>query len=87
LERWTTIYDVFWEKDPVKTLIEIEGIYEYKIHDYDTFLNNRHSGYHSGRQTGDTLTFIKHSGPFVHAFALAHVKTGEKKHLAEVRHD
>jgi uncharacterized protein YyaL (SSP411 family) len=65
----------------VKTLHEIEGIYEYKIHDYKTFLNNRHSGYFGGRETSDSLTFIKHSGLFAHAFALAHVKTGEKKYL------
>ncbi|MFN0170599.1 MAG: hypothetical protein ACKV22_29610, partial [Bryobacteraceae bacterium] len=81
LERWTTIYDVFWDKDPAKTLIEIEGIHEYKIHDYKTFVNNRHSSYYGGRQTSDTLTFIKHSGLFAHAFSLAHVKTGERKYL------
>jgi uncharacterized protein YyaL (SSP411 family) len=81
LERWTTIYDVFWEKDPEKTLVEIEAIYEYKIHDRETFMNNRHSDYFAGRTTSDTLTFSKHSGLFAHAFAFLHSKTGEPKHL------
>jgi uncharacterized protein YyaL (SSP411 family) len=81
LDRWTTIYDVFWEKDPAKTLTEIESIYEYKVHDRETFLFNRHSDYYSGRRTSDTLTFIKHSGLFVHAFSLAFSKTGDKKYL------
>lgn len=81
LERWTTIYDVFWEKDPAKTLTEIESIYEYKVHDPETFIFNRHSDYFSGRKTSDTLTFVKHSGLFVHAFALAFSKTGEARHL------
>jgi uncharacterized protein YyaL (SSP411 family) len=81
LDRWTTIYDVFWQKDPAKTLTEIESIYEYKVHDPKTFLFNRHSDYYSGRRTSDTLTFVKHSGLFVHAFSLAYSKTGEKKYL------
>lgn len=81
LDRWTTIYDVTWQKSPEKTLNEIEAIYEYKIHDSETFINNRHSDYFAGRRTGDTLTFIKHSGLFAHAFAFLHSKTGEKKHL------
>jgi len=81
LERWTTIYDLLWPKSPDKTLAEIEAIYEYKIHDPDTFINNRHSDYYSGRVTSDTLTFIKHSGLFAHAFTFAYVKTGDAKHL------
>ena len=81
LERWTTIYDVFWEKDPAKTLTEIESIYEYKVHDPETFIFNRHSDYFSGRKTSDTLTFVKHSGLFVHAFAFAFAKTGEARYL------
>lgn len=85
LERWTTIYDIFWEKDPAKTLNEIEGIYEYKIHDYNTFVFNRHSGYYGGRTASSILTFIKHSGLFVHAFALAYVKTGDKKYAGWAR--
>jgi uncharacterized protein YyaL (SSP411 family) len=80
LERWTTIYDVMWEKDPEKTKTEIEAIYEYKIHDYDTFICNRHSDYYSGRSF-DLYTFIKHTGLFAHAFAFLHSKTGESKHL------
>ena len=58
-----------WEKSPEKTQAEIEAIYEYKIIDYETFINNRHSDYFSGRRTGDVLTFVKHSGLFAHAFA------------------
>ena len=81
LERWTTIYDVLWEKDPQKTLGEIEAIYEYKIHDRETFINNRHSDYFAGRTTGDTLTFSKHSGLFAHAFAFLHSKTSDSKYL------
>ena len=81
LERWTTIYDVFWDKDPAKTLGEIEAIYEYKIHDRETFMNNRHSDYFAGRTTSDTLTFSKHSGLFAHAFAFLHSKTSEPKYL------
>jgi uncharacterized protein YyaL (SSP411 family) len=81
LERWTTIYDLFWEKDPAKTLTEVESIYEYKVHDPETFLFNRHSDYFSGRKTSDTLTFVKHSGLFVHAFSFAFSKTGEPKYL------
>lgn len=81
LERWTTIYDITWHKSPEKTLNEIEAIYEYKIHDPQTFINNRHSDYFAGRRTGDTLTFIKHSGLFAHAFAFLYSKTGDKKHL------
>jgi uncharacterized protein YyaL (SSP411 family) len=81
LERWTTIYDVTWEKSPEKTLNEIEAIFEYKIHDPETFINNRHSDYFAGRKTGDTLTFIKHSGLFAHAFAFLYAKTGDRKHL------
>ena len=81
LDRWTTIYDVLWEKDAAKTLTEIESIYEYKVHDPKTFLFNRHSDYFSGRRTSDTLTFIKHSGLFVHAFSLAFSKTGDGKYL------
>jgi uncharacterized protein YyaL (SSP411 family) len=81
LERWTTIYDVFWEKDAAKTLAEIEAIYEYKIHDRETFINNRHSDYFAGRTTSDTLTFSKHSGLFAHAFAFLHSKTGDPRHL------
>ena len=85
LERWTTIYDLFWPKSPEKTLAEIEALYEYKIHDPQTFLNNRHSDYYSGRVTSDTLTFAKHSGLFAHAFALAYSKTGEGKYLEWAR--
>ena len=81
LERWTTIYDVTWQKDQEKTLNEIEAIFEYKIHDPETWINNRHSDFYAGRRTGDTLTFIKHSGLFAHAFAFLHSKTGDKKHL------
>ncbi|PYV14645.1 MAG: hypothetical protein DMG07_11580 [Acidobacteria bacterium] len=78
-ERWTTIYDLFWPKSPEKTLAEIEAVYDYKIHDPETFINNRHSDYYSGRVTGDTLTFIKHSGLFAHAWTFAHSKTGDPK--------
>ncbi|HUQ95464.1 MAG TPA: hypothetical protein VM120_27540 [Bryobacteraceae bacterium] len=85
LDRWTTIYDIFWEKDAQKTLGEIEAIYEYKIHDKETFLNNRHSGYFSGRITRDTLTFSKHSGLFAHAFAFLHSKTKDPKYLTWAR--
>jgi hypothetical protein len=81
LERWTTIYDVMWEKSPEKTQAEIEAIYEYKIIDYETFTNNRHSDYFSGRRTGDVLTFVKHSGLFAHAFAFLYSKTKEPKYL------
>ena len=81
LERWTTIYDVTWQKDQEKTLNEIEAIFEYKIHDPETWINNRHSDYFAGRRTGDTLTFIKHSGLFAHAFAFLYSKTSDKKHL------
>lgn len=85
LERWTTIYDVMWQKDQEKTLNEIEAIFEYKIHDPETWINNRHSDYFAGRRTGDTLTFIKHSGLFAHAFAFLYSKTNEKKHLEWAR--
>ena len=85
LDRWTTIYDLMWEKSPEKTLAEIEAIYEYKIIDYETFTNNRHSDYYSGRRTGDVLTFVKHSGLFAHAFAFLHSKTGESKYLQWAR--
>src|SRR5581483_8091380 len=68
-----------------KTLAEIDAIYEYKIHDPETFLNNRHSDYYAGRVTSDTLTFVKHSGLFAHAFTFAHVQTGEPKYLAWAR--
>jgi uncharacterized protein YyaL (SSP411 family) len=81
LERWTTIYDLFWPKSAEKTLNEIDALYEYKIHDPKTFLNNRHSDYYSGRVTGDTLTFIKHSGLFAHAWAFAYSKTRDAKYL------
>lgn len=80
LERWTTIYDILWEKDPEKTRTEIEAIYDFKIHDYDTFICNRHSQYYSGR-SDDVYTFIKHTGLFAHAFALAHAKTDDPKYL------
>ncbi len=80
LERWTTIYDLTWPKSPPKTLAEIDAIYEYKIHDPKTFINNRHSDYYSGRKTSDTLTFVKHSGLFTHAFTFAYVKSGEPKY-------
>jgi len=80
LERWTTIYDILWEKSPEKTLAEIEAIYEYKIADYKTFVHNRHSDYYCGKMDGP-LTFHKHSALFAHAFALAHSKTGESKYL------
>ena len=80
LERWTTIYDVMWEKSPEKTLREIEAIYEFKIHDYGTFMFNRHSDYFAGRMT-ELIAFPKHAGLFAHAFAFLHAKTGEKKHL------
>ncbi|MEW5976675.1 MAG: hypothetical protein AB1898_12805 [Acidobacteriota bacterium] len=85
LERWTTIYDLMWEKSPEKTKAEIEAIYEYKIIDHETFLNNRHSDYFSGRRTGDVLTFIKHSGLFAHAFAFLHSKTGDPRYLQWAR--
>jgi uncharacterized protein YyaL (SSP411 family) len=85
LERWTTIYDVFWDKDPEKTRGEIEATYEYKIHDPKTFINNRHSDYYAGRLTNDTLTFSKHSGLFAHAFAFLHSKTGDPMHLEWAR--
>jgi uncharacterized protein YyaL (SSP411 family) len=85
LERWTTIYDVFWEKDPNKTLAEIEAIYEYKVTDPETFMNNRHSDYFGGRRTSDTLTFSKHSGLFAHAFAFLHSRTKDPRHLAWAR--
>jgi uncharacterized protein YyaL (SSP411 family) len=81
LDRWTTIYDVMWEKSPEKTRAEIEAIYEFKIHDPETFLNNRHSDFYAGQQTSDTLTFLKHSGLFTHAFAFLYSKTGDAKHL------
>jgi uncharacterized protein YyaL (SSP411 family) len=81
LERWTTIYDLTWEKDKQKTYNEIEAIYEYKIHDPETFINNRHSDYFAGRRTSDTLTFIKHSGLFTHAWSFLYSKTGDQKHL------
>jgi uncharacterized protein YyaL (SSP411 family) len=81
LDRWTTIYDLTWPKSPEKTLAEIDAIFAYKIHDPATFINNRHSDFFSGRVTSDTLTFIKHSGLFVHAFTLAYVKTGDKAQL------
>jgi uncharacterized protein YyaL (SSP411 family) len=79
-ERWTTIYDLFWPKSPEKTLAEIDAVYDYKIHDPETFLNNRHSDYYTGRVTGDTLTFIKHSGLFTHAWTFAHLQTGDPKY-------
>ena len=85
LDRWTTIYDVMWNKDPEKTRTEIEAIYEYKIHDPETFLNNRHSDFYSGQQITDTLTFLKHSGLFAHAFAFLYSKTKEAKHLEWAR--
>jgi hypothetical protein len=85
LERWTTIYDLMWDKSPEKTIAEIEAIYEYKIIDYETFTNNRHSDYYSGRRTGDVLTFVKHSGLFAHAFAFLHSKTSESKYLQWAR--
>ena len=81
LERWTTIYDLFWPKSSEKTLNEIDALYEYKIHDPQTFINNRHSDYYSGRVTSDTLTFIKHSGLFAHAWAFAYSKTQEARYL------
>jgi uncharacterized protein YyaL (SSP411 family) len=81
LERWTTIYDLFWPKSPEKTLAEIDALYAYKIHDPQTFINNRHSDYYSGRVTSDTLTFIKHSGLFAHAWSLAYSKTHDAKYL------
>ncbi|HUS06794.1 MAG TPA: hypothetical protein VMZ52_10880 [Bryobacteraceae bacterium] len=84
-DRWTTIYDVFWEQSPEKTRTEIEAIYEYKIHDKETFLNNRHSDFHAGQQTSDALTFLKHSGLFTHAFAFLYSKTTEPKHLEWAR--
>src|SRR4030095_5008555 len=84
-ERWTTIYDLMWDKSPEKTIAEIEAIYEYKIIDYETFTNNRHSDYYSGRRTGDVLTFVKHSGLFAHAFAFLHSKTSESKYLQWAR--
>jgi hypothetical protein len=80
LEQWTTIYDVLWDKDPEKTRVEIEAIYDYKVHDYDTFICNRHSDYYSGR-CADLLTFIKHTGLFTHAFAFLNSKTGDPKYL------
>ena len=80
LERWTTIYDVMWEKNPEKTQTEIDAIYDYKIHDPELFVCNRHSDYFGGR-TDDVYTFIKHTGLFVHAFAFAYSKTGEEKYL------
>jgi len=40
LERWTTIYDLFWPQSAEKTLAEIDALYEYKIHDPQTFINN-----------------------------------------------
>lgn len=80
LERWTTIYDLTYAKSPAKTLAEIDAIYEYKIHDPKTFINNRHSDYFEGRKTSDTLTFVKHSGLFVHAFTFAYTKTGEPQY-------
>jgi len=80
LERWTTIYDLTWAKSPEKTLAEIDAIFEYKIHDPVTFINNRHSDYYSGRQTHDTLTFVKHSGLFVHAFTFGYSRTKEQKY-------
>lgn len=85
LDRWTTIYDLTWPKSPEKTLAEIDAIFEYKIHDPATFINNRHSDFFSGRVTSDTLTFIKHSGLFVHAFTLAYVKTKDQKQLDRAR--
>jgi uncharacterized protein YyaL (SSP411 family) len=78
-ERWTTIYDLFWPKSPEKTLAEIEAVYDYKIHDPETFIFNRHSDYYNGRVTSDTLTFVKHSGLFTHAWTFAHLKTGDPK--------
>ncbi|MDO8683468.1 MAG: AGE family epimerase/isomerase [Armatimonadota bacterium] len=84
LERWTTIYDVMWEKNPEKTQTEIEAIYDYKIHDYDTFICNRHSDYYSGK-SDDLFTFIKHTGLFAHAFAFLHSKTGDPKHFEWAR--
>jgi uncharacterized protein YyaL (SSP411 family) len=80
LDRWTTIYDLTWPKSRDKTLAEIEAIYQYKIHDYDTYINNRHSDYFEGRHTADTLTFVKHSGLFVHAFTFAYVQTQDPKY-------
>ena len=80
LERWTTIYDVMWDKNPEKTRTEIDAIYDYKIHDYETFICNRHSDYYAGR-TEDLYTFIKHTGLFAHAFAFAYSKTGEEKYI------
>ena len=85
LDRWTTIYDLTWPKSPEKTLAEIDAIFAYKIHDPVTFINNRHSDFFSGRVTSDTLTFIKHSGLFAHAFTLAHVKTGDPRQLDRAR--
>ena len=84
LERWTTIYDLMWDKDPEKTRVEIEAIYDFKVHDYDTFICNRHSGYYSGKSE-DLFTFIKHTGLFTHAFAFLHSKTGESKYLEWAR--
>lgn len=81
LERWTTIYDLTWERDRGKTLTEIEGIWKYKVLDQETAINNRHSDYFEGPMAKDALTFIKHSGLFAHAFAFLYTKTGEKKHL------
>jgi len=48
--------------------------------DYDTFICNRHSQFYSGKSE-DLYTFIKHTGLFAHAFALAHAKSGDPKYL------
>jgi uncharacterized protein YyaL (SSP411 family) len=85
LDRWTTIYDLTWPKSPEKTLAEIDAIFAYKIHDPVTFMNNRHSDFFAGRVTSDTLTFVKHSGLFAHAFALAYVKTGDAVQLGRAQ--
>ncbi|MDO8587092.1 MAG: AGE family epimerase/isomerase [Armatimonadota bacterium] len=79
-DRCAPIYDLFWEKSPEKTLAEIDAIYEYKIVDHDTFINNRHSDYFIGK-TSDVFTFHKHTALFVHAFALAYSKTQDRKYL------
>ena len=79
-DRFAPIYDILWDKSPEKTLAEIDAIYDYKIVDKDTFINNRHSDYYIGR-TLDVFTFHKHTVLFAQAFALAYSKTHDKKYL------
>ncbi|MEK7407958.1 MAG: hypothetical protein AAB225_23050, partial [Acidobacteriota bacterium] len=80
---WTPPWERLWEMDARATERAIAGIYDWHFFDKTKWLFNRHADY-LGKQLPDpakSQPWIKHSGLYAQAFAVAYRKTGNRRYL------